>query len=138
MIAGELEPTQGQIECIGTVAYCPQRTDDPPAPWHDFMEATDQRACMWRGRLQIEADWCHRWTTLSHGQRKRAQIATALWQPVHVLALDEPTNHLDLPSVKALETALAKTHWTIEEVESDSDIRKTLLFLRAFESKAMP
>src|SRR6185295_591892 len=31
----------------------------------------------------------------SHGERKRAQIATALWQDPLLLAIDEPTNHID-------------------------------------------
>jgi len=47
-----------------------------------------------RGRLGIELSWMARWSTLSHGERKRAQIATALWQDPAVLAIDEPTNHI--------------------------------------------
>lgn len=95
LIAGELEPVQGRIECHGRVAYCPQRTDDPPPAWDDFMEATDPRACVWRGRLQVDPNWRQRWGTLSQGQQKRAQVAAALWHPVNVLVLDEPTNHMD-------------------------------------------
>jgi ATPase subunit of ABC transporter with duplicated ATPase domains len=70
------------------------------------MEAEDPRACLWRGRLQIDPDWRDRWATLSHGQRKRAQVAVALWQPVHVLALDEPTNHIDQPGRRLILEAL--------------------------------
>lgn len=51
LIAGELSPVKGHIECSGTVAYCPQRTDDPPTAWHGFMDAKDPRACLWRGRF---------------------------------------------------------------------------------------
>ena len=46
-------------------------------------------------------------TSRSHGERKRAQIAVALWLAPRVLAIDEPTNHLDLPSIECLEEALA-------------------------------
>jgi len=107
LVAGELEPAQGHIECPGRVAYCPQRTDDPPPAWGEFMAATDPRACRWRGRLHVAPDWRLRWSTLSHGQRKRAQVAAALWQPVHVLALDEPTNHMDQQGRRLMLEALA-------------------------------
>jgi len=95
LIAGELEPVQGHIQCSGAVTYCLQRTDDPPEVWRAFMEAKDRSACMWRGRLEVSSDWLDRWSTLSHGQRKRVQVAAALWKPTHILALDEPTNHID-------------------------------------------
>jgi len=60
-----------------------------------------------KGRLGVEPDWIKRLETLSHGERKRAQIAVALWRTPQVLAVDEPTNHLDLPSIECLEQALA-------------------------------
>ena len=50
---------------------------------------------MLRGKLFIGDDWAERWATLSHGERKRAQIAVALWQQPEVLLIDEPTNHID-------------------------------------------
>lgn len=107
LIASQLEPIRGRIQCSGTVAYCPQRTDDPPDAWHDFMEAQDHIACIWRGRLEIDSDWRDRWPTLSHGQRKRAQVAVALWRPSHVLALDEPTNHIDKRGRELIRQALS-------------------------------
>ncbi len=48
------------------------------------------------GKLQVEENWATRWPTLSHGERKRAQIGVALWQRPDVILLDEPTNHIDL------------------------------------------
>ncbi len=56
--------------------------------------------------LGIQADWLDRWDTLSHGERKRAQIATALWLEPEVLAIDEPTNHLDAQAREILIVAL--------------------------------
>ena len=61
-----------------------------------------------KGRLGLQADWFERWESLSYGERKRAQIAGALWREPPVMAMDEPTNHLDLPSVERLEEAMAE------------------------------
>ena len=44
--------------------------------------------------------------SLSHGERKRVQIAIALWHQPDVLALDEPTNHLDAEAKHVLLAAL--------------------------------
>ncbi|MFR3052255.1 MAG: ATP-binding cassette domain-containing protein, partial [Eggerthella lenta] len=44
---------------------------------------------------------------LSHGERKRIQIACALAAEPQVLALDEPTNHLDAPTRALVAQALA-------------------------------
>ncbi|MEG2314350.1 ABC-F family ATP-binding cassette domain-containing protein, partial [Brevundimonas sp.] len=46
---------------------------------------------------------------LSGGERLRAGLACVLGgeKPARYLLLDEPTNHLDIPSVEAIETALA-------------------------------
>lgn len=60
-----------------------------------LLEDTDKFAYKLRDRLGIEEGWLRRWSTLSHGERKRAQIGTALWLQPGVLAVDEPTNHLD-------------------------------------------
>jgi len=51
-------------------------------------------------------EWADRWGSLSHGERKRAQIAAALWRRPDVLALDEPTNHLDAHAKGVLLAAL--------------------------------
>jgi len=45
--------------------------------------------------------------TLAHTEPRRAQIGHARWRKPALLAIDEPTNYLDLPSIEALERALA-------------------------------
>jgi ATPase subunit of ABC transporter with duplicated ATPase domains len=95
LACGLLVPQRGRIVSPGAAALCDQRTDDPPDALPEFMAAWDARACTLRGRMGIGEDWAARWSTLSHGERKRAQIAVALWRRVPVLALDEPTNHVD-------------------------------------------
>jgi ATPase subunit of ABC transporter with duplicated ATPase domains len=54
----------------------------------------------------VEDDWMARWETLSHGERKRAQIGVALWRQPRVLAVDEPTNHIDAAARRLLVGAL--------------------------------
>ena len=75
--------------------YCPQRTDDVPDGFEGLIAAEDSVASRIKGHLGVADDWGKRWDSLSHGERKRAQIAVALWRQPAVLALDEPTNHID-------------------------------------------
>ncbi len=93
--AGRLDPQDGSVQRPADVVLCAQRTDDPPELLREFLKETDAEACALRGKLCLGDDWTERWTTLSHGERKRAQIGVALWQQPEVLLLDEPTNHID-------------------------------------------
>ena len=114
LACGHLAPVRGVVSAPDDVVYCPQRTDDPPAGLRRFLDAgrgtgaaaragTARALC---GRLGIGADWPDRWHTLSHGERKRAQIGVALWMAPGVLAVDEPTNHIDLDARRLLTRAL--------------------------------
>ena len=94
LAAGELAPTEGHIHQIGSARYAVQRTDAPPDDWLAFMDSWDPPAMDAWTLLGVEPEWTDRWDSLSHGERKRAQIAAALWRRPDVLALDEPTNHL--------------------------------------------
>jgi ATPase subunit of ABC transporter with duplicated ATPase domains len=95
LATGELRALRGSVQAPASALYCPQRTDDPPPLLDAFLNAADGAAAEIQGRLGVRADWLRRWDTLSHGERKRAQIAVALWRRPEVLAIDEPTNHLD-------------------------------------------
>jgi ATPase subunit of ABC transporter with duplicated ATPase domains len=95
LAVGELIPRAGKVDIPDHAIYCPQRTDEPPPMFGGLLEGTDAEAYKTRSRLGIGDDWLERWRTLSHGERKRAQIGTALWLQPQVLAVDEPTNHLD-------------------------------------------
>ena len=106
LATGRLTPLQGTVGAPANAIYCPQRTDDLPPLLDNLVGATDGPACQIKGRLGIEAEWLGRWDTLSHGERKRAQIAVALWRRPDVLAVDEPTNHLDAEARNLLATAL--------------------------------
>ncbi len=108
LACGGLQPTDGAVQLPGPALYCPQRTDDPPQGFEDFLNAYDGTAAAWRGRLAVRDAWLDRWDTCSHGERKRAQLAVALWQDPSVLAVDEPTNHLDAEARDLLSNALKR------------------------------
>ena len=95
LMIGQLMPTGGTIEGTRDAVYCAQRTDEPPDRFEEFLNDWDGEACELRGRLDVDYEYLERWVTLSHGERKRAQIAHALWQSPSLLAIDEPTNHID-------------------------------------------
>ena len=69
----------------------PEHLDD----FYSALYKGDSEVGKLAGLFSMEDDWPWRWETLSHGERKRAQIAAALYTQPEVLALDEPSNHLD-------------------------------------------
>jgi ATPase subunit of ABC transporter with duplicated ATPase domains len=95
LATGLLEPSAGSINLCRNSVYCPQRTDDIPEQFSKLIITNTKSARVIKSRLGICDDWAKRWTTLSHGERKRVQIAVALWLRPDILAIDEPTNHID-------------------------------------------
>jgi ATPase subunit of ABC transporter with duplicated ATPase domains len=106
LATGLMEPVIGYIEVTGRSLYCPQRVDDKPAGFDELILADSKSARVVKGQLGIYEDWAGRWATLSYGERKRAQLAVALWCEPEVLAVDEPTNHLDLEAREIVANAL--------------------------------
>ncbi len=104
----ELDPRRGRIDAPTSCVYCPQRTDTAMPESRELLSSSHAEAFRLRGLLGIDEDWLERWTTLSHGERKRMQVATCIWLRPDLLAVDEPTNHLDAEAramiLKALET----------------------------------
>jgi ATPase subunit of ABC transporter with duplicated ATPase domains len=107
LATGDLEPLEGRVVIPEFAIYCQQRTDDAPRHLHELILSMNGDAFRIKGQLGIENDWLERWSTLSHGERKRAQIAVALWRKPQVLAVDEPTNHLDIDAQDLLFDALS-------------------------------
>ena len=107
LATGGLKPQQGKIIVPEFAIYCQQRTDNAPDQLYDLIHAVDKEAFQIKDRLSVEDDWGERWKTLSHGERKRAQIAVAMWRRPAVLAVDEPTNHLDIEARNLLIAALS-------------------------------
>jgi macrolide transport system ATP-binding/permease protein len=106
VVTGELAAQSGTVHTQGLALYVAQRTDEPPEFFEDFVWAPD--ATVLKARLRVVDDWPERWATLSHGERKRAQIAVALWREPAVLALDEPSNHIDADARRLLLMALTE------------------------------
>ncbi len=106
LATGLLEACSGFIERPIQTAYCAQRTDDPPENLDALLMCHNKSAQILKGKLGLEADWRLRWQTLSHGERKRAQIACTIWREPDLLAVDEPTNHLDTQARQMLIDAL--------------------------------
>ena len=106
LATGLLAPQSGAVRASGQAIYCEQRTDDLPSGLFGLLQDHSGPALRLIGQLGLQADWPGRWPSLSHGERKRAQIATALWQTPDLLALDEPSNHIDSAARELLLTAL--------------------------------
>ncbi len=122
LACGLLDPTEGRIQVPGDALYCVQRTDEVPELLESLIDASGRQASIVKGQLGIEADWAGRWESLSHGERKRAQIGVMLWQQPAVLALDEPTNHIDADARLMLVAALRDYHGIGLLVSHDRDL----------------
>lgn len=122
LLVGLRKADAGERHAPGLAVYCPQRTDTPPEGLAEFLSGEDAASWVLRGRLGVEADFEERWALLSHGERKRAQIATALWRAPDLLAIDEPSNHVDGEARALLEAALADFRGTGVLVSHDRDL----------------
>ena len=107
LASGQLAPVRGIVRVPPRVQLCEQRTDRPSDAVVALAASGDGAAARWRGMLAVEAGAVGRWPLLSHGERKRLQVAAALWCEPDLLALDEPTNHLDAETAALVREALA-------------------------------
>jgi macrolide transport system ATP-binding/permease protein len=126
LATGRLTPDAGTIEAPTRAVYCPQRTDNMPDRFEQMIGVRTKSAWNIRETLGIENDWLNRWPTLSHGERKRAQIATALWLEPDVLAIDEPTNHLDARARQILAASLRSFRGVALLVSHDRELLDSL------------
>ncbi|WP_418831172.1 ATP-binding cassette domain-containing protein [Paraeggerthella sp.] len=103
---GLIQPDIGSVFPQRTATYCPQDAVTSPDLLYDFACDFSRHAIALRENLGIEDDMPWRFDELSFGERKKIQVAVALWQDPDVLALDEPTNHVDAPCRAAIAQAL--------------------------------
>lgn len=107
LASGELEPLSGSIFRPEHAIYLSQRTDAPPQGYDEFANSWDGLSCKLHGQFGLSRDVLWHWDSLSHGERKRAQIGWALYQESDVLCIDEPTNHLDNEGLSCIKQHLA-------------------------------
>ena len=106
LISKELKSEKGMITGNSLVVYCTQNTEFPPKELEEFMMTYTKEAYKLRDLLQVKDEWLGTWEILSHGERKRLQLAVALSSDSDVLMVDEPTNHLDRQSQAIVVEAL--------------------------------
>ncbi len=70
-------------------------------------------------------------SSLSPGERTRAELAAFAASGVNLLVLDEPTNHLDLPAIEQLESALDAYAGTLVLVSHDRRLLEEVRVTRA-------
>lgn len=96
LLHGTLSPDNGAIHRSGLAShYCPQSVDSLGKETESFAWSWERPAIRLRASFGLEVEDLTRWSTLSPGERKRWQIATALHAEPDILLLDEPSNHLD-------------------------------------------
>jgi ATPase subunit of ABC transporter with duplicated ATPase domains len=75
-------------------------------------------------------------SSLSPGERTRAELAAFAARGVNFLVLDEPTNHLDLPAIDQLESALDGYGGTLLLVSHDRRLLERVHLTRRVELPA--
>ena len=105
-ICGTLAPDQGAVT-PRVRARCAGNRPRRPETLEEFACDYGSTAVKLRSLLEIEDEQLWSYAMLSHGERKRIQIACALAAEPQVLALDEPTNHLDAPTRALVAQALS-------------------------------
>jgi macrolide transport system ATP-binding/permease protein len=106
LISKEIQYEEGSIKGNDLTHYCMQTTEEIPENLENFMMTYTSKSFKIRDMLSIDDEWLYQWDTLSFGERKRMQIALAIFEEPDVLLVDEPTNHLDTKSKKIVLNAL--------------------------------
>jgi len=126
IISKKMKHQGGSIRGNELSYYCPQSTEDVPCELEDFMSTYTSSAFKIRDLLGIQDSWGYTWDTLSHGERKRLQLALALFVEADVLLIDEPTNHLDYESKSIVIQALKSFKGIGILVSHDRELLDTL------------
>ncbi|WP_226012068.1 ribosome biogenesis/translation initiation ATPase RLI [Halomicrobium salinisoli] len=103
MLAGRLEPDEGEVDAELDIAYKPQYIEiDQPMRVDAFLSSItdDFGSSYWNTEiakpLQIEPVMEQDLTDLSGGERQRVAIAACLSKDADLYLLDEPSAHLDV------------------------------------------
>jgi ATP-binding cassette subfamily F protein uup len=134
LLAGELEPTSGQVQRGVTVRLAHLSQDTVQIPGHlrvlESLEEVRSHAILGDGQEITAATLCDRFgfrgdkahtlvRDLSGGERRRLTLMRLLMGEPNVLLLDEPTNDLDIDTLTALEDLLDGWPGTLVVVSHD-------------------
>lgn len=126
LISKEFKAQAGSIKGNDLSYYCAQSTEVMPDNLEDFMLTYTGKAFKIRDLLGVKDSWVYSWETLSHGERKRSQLALALFEEPDILLIDEPTNHLDNKSKNIVIEALKSFKGVGILVSHDRELLDTL------------
>jgi ATP-binding cassette subfamily F protein uup len=134
LLAGELEPSSGEVQRGATVRLAHLSQDTVELPAHlrvlESLQALRSHATLGDGREITAAMLCDRFGfrgekahtpvgELSGGERRRLGLMRLLMTEPNVLLLDEPTNDLDIDTLTALEDLLDGWPGTLVVVSHD-------------------
>ena len=122
LACGLLAPDSGTVTGGLVCAMCEQDPHDEPGGLADFALDYGREAVALRRSFRISDDMPWRFGELSFGERKKLQVAVALWRRPDVLVVDEPTNHLDVPAREQLAEALVRFRGVGILVSHDRDL----------------
>ncbi|MFD6390076.1 TlrC/CarA/OleB/SrmB family ABC-F type ribosomal protection protein [Nocardia sp. NPDC060259] len=132
VLAGDLQPDAGTARITGKVGWLRQEPPRYPAsatvltafatgrPGHP----DDHADTLLDLGLFRPTEIALRVGELSHGQRRRIEIARLVTEPADLLLLDEPTNHLAPALVEELEQALDDFRGALVIVTHDRQLRR--------------
>ena len=124
----------GPSVVVGELAQDRRVLGDHPSLAEAFTAATGLRRDRARSQLAkfgLGADAVLRpSSSLSPGERTRAELAAFAALGVNFLVLDEPTNHLDLPAIEQLESALQDYGGTLLLVSHDRHLLQAVTTTR--------
>ena len=100
----------------------------PPPAWRANTPGPNWPSSGW-----VPTRCSDRSSSLSPGERTRAELAAFAATGVNFLVLDEPTNHLDLPAIEQLESALRGYTGTLLLVSHDRRLLETVPVTRRVE-----
>ncbi len=126
LASGLVKCSKGSVEFPSNAYYNEQRTDNSPYNFEELLQSYDKRSIRLIAELDIDPEWLNRWDTLSHGERKRVQIACALVSNPELLAIDEPTNHLDMKAKEMIFNSLKSFNGIGLIVSHDRDLLENL------------
>lgn len=142
LITGILKPNFGSVEYSNKnmiSAYCNQECVDLPNNSESLFYDNSSYSGYLTSIFKIDYSYLYRFDTLSFGERKRFQIASALYSNPDILVLDEPTNHIDNECKDILVNVIKRLDCIVIIISHDIDFLDELvskcIFIRNGECK---